>query len=92
MRDAREAARLAEHANAATGDKEAFVLDTLAMAYAEDSRFVEAQLTLQKAIDLATSAGDTDAVAAMQQRLRLYESGQPYRETFTNAGPEQGPR
>jgi Flp pilus assembly protein TadD len=75
-----EAVPLAERANELTGASEAFVLDTLAMAYAEAGRFADAVRTAQQAIGIAAKAGANDDVAAVQQRLELYKSGQPYRE------------
>jgi protein O-mannosyl-transferase len=88
-RDGAQAVALARQANELSGGGQPFVLDTLAMACAESGRFKDAQAAVQKAIDLATAAGAQDTVAAMQQRLRLYQAGQPYRESFSNAPPAQ---
>jgi tetratricopeptide (TPR) repeat protein len=85
LRNGPEAVTLAEQANALTGGKQPFVLDALAMACAEAGRFNDAQQTVQKAIALAAAAGEKDMAFAMQQRLELYQSGQPCHETFTNA-------
>ena len=89
VRNGTEAVALAQRANALTGGEQPFVLDTLAMAYAEAGQFNEAQETLRAAIALATTIGDTNAISIMQQRLQLYQSGRPYREATTNATPEQ---
>jgi len=89
VRDARQAVALAELANALTGGEQPFVLDTLAMAYAESGRFVDAQHTVQKAIDRTNKDADADAVVSMRKRLALYEAAQPYREAFTNADAAQ---
>jgi tetratricopeptide (TPR) repeat protein len=80
VRNGAEAVALAERANELIGGTDAFVLDTLAMAYAGAGRFAEAQRTAQEAIEVATKAGANEDVAAVQQRLELYQSGQPYRE------------
>jgi protein O-mannosyl-transferase len=80
LRNGAEAVALAERANKLVGGSEAFVLDTLAMAYAEAGRFAEAARAAQQAIDLAANAGANDDVVAVQHRLELYKSGQPYRE------------
>jgi len=80
LRNGTEAIALAERANELTRGSEAFVLDTLAMAYAEAGRFAEAERAAQQAIAVAAKAGANDDVAAVQQRLELYKSGQPYRE------------
>jgi len=83
--DGTEAVRLAERANTLTGATQPFVLDTLAMAYAETGRFTEAQKTLVTAIGILESTGAHPLIAEMQQRLECYRSGQPYRESYTNA-------
>ena len=85
VRNGAQAVALAEKANILTGGQQPFVLDTLAAAYAEVGRFADAQQTLQKAIQLTSKTGEADVVSAMQQRLKLYESGRPYREASTNA-------
>jgi protein O-mannosyl-transferase len=82
LRHGSEAVTLAERANELTGGRQPFVLDTLGMAYAEAGRFKDAQATVQKAIELATAAA-SKTVAPMQQRLELYQSGQPYREDYS---------
>jgi protein O-mannosyl-transferase len=84
-RNGAEAVALARRVNELTGGDQPFHLDVLAMAYAEQGRFNEAQPTIQKAIELADAAGLKEAVAAMQTRLKLYQSGQPFREKFTSA-------
>jgi protein O-mannosyl-transferase len=82
LRNGAQAVVLAARANALTGGRQPFVLDTLAMACAEASQFREARQALQSAIALALKAGDKEAVSAMQARLRLYQMRQPYRESF----------
>ncbi|HXT12285.1 MAG TPA: tetratricopeptide repeat protein [Candidatus Angelobacter sp.] len=85
VRNGAQAVSFAEQANDMTGGEQPFVLDTLAMAYAEAGRFSEAQATVQKAIDRANAAGAQKTVPEMQKRLQLYQSGKPYREDFTKA-------
>ena len=78
IRNGAEAVALAEKANVLSGGTEPPVLDALAMSYAETGRFKEAQQTEQHAIQLAATAGmETNE---MDQRLKLYQSGQPYRK------------
>lgn len=89
VRNGAKAVELAELANKLTEAKQPFVLDTLAMAYAESGRFPEALLTIQHAIAQAKSDSDTEGLTAMRARLQLYKSGLPYREALTNALPEQ---
>lgn len=83
-RNGPEAVQLAERAGALTGGNDPFVLDTLGAAFAEAGRFNDAQQTIQRALQLLATAGDTND-APLKARLRLYQSGQPYREAFTNA-------
>lgn len=82
LRNATEALQFSQQANDLTGGAQPFVLDTLGMACAEAGHFQDAQAAAQKAIDLAKAAGAEKTLAAMQQRLQLYQSGQPYREDF----------
>jgi len=84
VRNGVEAVLMAKHAAAVTGQNDPYVLDTLAVAYAEAGRFVEAMQTVQRASQLLSSAGDTNT-AALTARQQLYQSRQPYREAFTNA-------
>jgi protein O-mannosyl-transferase len=78
--DGAEAVALAEKANALTRSNEPFVLDTLAMAYADVGRFTNAQQTIRQAIEKGRGSGQNEDATQMQQRLELYEAGQPYRE------------
>jgi protein O-mannosyl-transferase len=84
IRNGTEAVVLAEKANDLTGGEHPFVLDTLAMSYAEVGRFQDAQQIEQRAIRIAQAAG-LEETNAMIQRLELYKAGRPYRETFTNS-------
>ena len=74
------AVELAEGANRLTGGKDAATLDTLAAAFAEAGRFDEAIRTVQTAIDLMRANGQTEQTQPLQQRLRLYQAGQPFRQ------------
>ena len=92
LRNGPAAVALAERANALTSGGHPFVLDTLAMAYAEAGRFADAQETARKALDLASAAGDQSAAAEMRQRLGFYQSNQPCRLSFTNPPPKASTR
>lgn len=83
IRNGAEALSLADRANTLSGNSQSFMLDTLAMANAETGRFPEAEQTIRQGLERATSAHETEAVSAMQDRLKLYQSGQAYREDFT---------
>jgi tetratricopeptide (TPR) repeat protein len=88
VRNGPEAVRLAEHANALLGTEQPFLLDTLAMAYAETGRFDEARQAGQRALDRATANNEQEAVTSLRQHLDLFLAHQPCREAFTNAPPE----
>jgi tetratricopeptide (TPR) repeat protein len=85
VRNGAEAVSLAQRANELTGGEQPFVLDTLAMAYAEAGRFKEAQEAVQKAIETATAAGAQKSLPEMQERLQLYRTGRAWREDFAKA-------
>ena len=74
-----QAVRLAEELCQKTQFQQSSYLDTLAVAYAEAGLFEKAVETAQRAIALATQAGDQRAAAEMQGRLELFERKQPYR-------------
>jgi protein O-mannosyl-transferase len=82
VRNGTDAVSLAEQVAHLAGGEQPFVLDTLAMAYAEAGRFKDAQAAAQKAIQ-AAALGAQKTVQEMQERLQLYQGGQPYREDFS---------
>ncbi len=84
QRDGQAAVALAEKANTLAGGTQPFILDILAMAYAEAGRFHEAQQTAGQALDLAAAATLPDLAAGIRRHLQLYQSGLPCREAFTN--------
>ena len=57
------------------------MVGVLAAAYAEAGRFPDAVATAQKAIELATAAGDQRFAAMNQRLLKLYRAGRAYHET-----------
>jgi len=79
-RNGAEAVQLAQQARALAGSPSPSFLDTLAAAYAEAGRFDEAQKTAQQAVAAAEQAGAREQAARLRARLKLYQSGQPYRE------------
>ncbi|MHC4982687.1 MAG: tetratricopeptide repeat protein [Planctomycetota bacterium] len=78
-RDPAEAVRLAEKACELTRRSQPALLDTLAAAYAAAGRFDEAITTAKEAIDLANASGQAQLAREIQERLRLYRDGKPYR-------------
>ena len=81
-RNAEEAVRLAERAVQLSGGQDPGYLDTLAMAYANAGRFPEASETARRALDLATQQNQSQLVEELNARIRLYQAGQPYRDTW----------
>jgi tetratricopeptide (TPR) repeat protein len=79
LRDGPEAVNLAERARNLTGGKDVSVLDTLAAAYAEDQRFVDATLTEHQALAIASKEGDTGLVAKLHGHLALFDAATPLR-------------
>jgi tetratricopeptide (TPR) repeat protein len=81
IRNGAEALDLAKKAEALTGDGQPLVEDVLGMAWAENGQFDAAQKAATDAIRLANAAGmKPETIAAMQERLDLYEKHQPWRE------------
>jgi tetratricopeptide (TPR) repeat protein len=80
IRNGPRAVELAERACDLTQHREALLIGTLAAAYAEAGRFPDAIATAQKAIDLATAAGQPAIATRNRELLELYRAGQPYHE------------
>jgi serine/threonine-protein kinase len=78
-RDGRRAVASATRACELTGWKNASTLDSLAAAWAEAGDFAQAVKWQSRALDLLTDARKTED---FRSRLRLYQAGQPYRETL----------
>jgi Flp pilus assembly protein TadD len=87
LRDGAEAVRLAERACQLVGNREAFLLGTLAAAYAEAGRFDEAVRTSTQAITLADQNGQSAVATSNRGLLDLYKAAKPYRDVATNAPP-----
>ena len=62
-----------------TAYKNADFLDTLAVAYAAAGEYTDAIITSEKALEAAMSAGQTNLVAEIQNRMKLYKAGTAYR-------------
>ena len=82
LRDGPEALRLANHANELTQHGDISVLDTLAVANAENGDFSNAISVAQEAINLAEARGHLSLSKAIRSRLELYKSGIPFREAL----------
>ena len=85
-RDGKDALALALKANDLSGRIQPLVFDILGMAFADNGDFTNAVLCAQNALALANAARMKDT-GPLQTRLKLYESQQPWRESFraTNA-------
>jgi len=80
LRRPSEAVKHAQKANNLTNYSQPEMLDVLAAACAADGKFNLAVTTAQKALQLARAAGKNDLVSKIENRLKLYQAGQPYRE------------
>jgi Flp pilus assembly protein TadD len=80
VRDGAKAVELARQANELSGGADPFILDTLAAAFAEAGRFIEAKRTAQKAIELARAAGQQGLAEELSGELKRYEAGLPCRQ------------
>jgi tetratricopeptide (TPR) repeat protein len=83
IRNGQAALALAQRADEVTGGSQPLVKDALGMAYAESGQFDEAQKAAGDAIRVATAAGmKPETIAAMRERLELYQKHEPWRESF----------
>lgn len=80
LRNGAQAITYAERARALSGGQQAFLLGTLAAAYAEGGRFSEAISTAQKAVELASGAGQNELAAKNRELIEVYRAGKAYRE------------
>jgi tetratricopeptide (TPR) repeat protein len=83
VRDGQEAVRLAERACQLTRYRQAMLVGTLGVAYAEAGRFEEAVATTEKAAALATAAGDEETAAKSRALVELFRGRQPVHESET---------
>ena len=80
LSDANKAIEAAGRACELTGNKNAEYLDTLAVTYAAAGRFEEAKVTAKKALSIAKETSREELADEIQKRIKLYETGQPYRQ------------
>ena len=80
IRNADEALRLAIRLVGQTDGKKPEHLDTLAVAQAASGRFEAAITTARQAVSLARAAGQEKFTSQIQDKIDLYQRGQPYRE------------
>jgi protein O-mannosyl-transferase len=80
LRNGPAAVELAQRAAALTAGRQPAVLDTLAAAYAEAGRFLDAVAAAEQALLLASDHGNAALADALRSRIKLYQSGVPYHE------------
>jgi WD40 repeat protein/serine/threonine protein kinase/tetratricopeptide (TPR) repeat protein len=80
FRDGEKAVEYATRACEGTNWENEGYIDTLAAAYAEVGDFEAAVKWQKKAIDLLTDEVPPESQAEIKERLKLYQSGKPYRE------------
>jgi tetratricopeptide (TPR) repeat protein len=78
LRDGKGAVPLALHACERTDYQEAFLIGTLAAAYAEAGQFDQAAAMAQKARDVALAHGQKGIADSNAQLLQLYKSGKAF--------------
>jgi tetratricopeptide (TPR) repeat protein len=80
LRNGSEAVLLAERAESESSRSEnhAIVLRSLAAAYAETGRFVEAKKTAEQALQTAEVQGNSTLAGALRDEISLYDLGLPY--------------
>ncbi len=80
LRNGPEAVKLAERVNQLTGGLNSGALDTLATAYAEAGRYIEAAQTGEKALKIAESEKQNTPAKAIRDRVELYRQSKPFRD------------
>jgi len=80
VRNGTDALRFATRACELTANNDPLSLNSLAAAYAETGQFDQAVATAQRALDLATTSGQTQLAGILQKLVDLYKARTPYRE------------
>lgn len=81
LRDPADAVRLAEQLTRGIANPPHYALDTLAAAYAASGQYEKAVQMAEQAVRQATHENvDPESLNQVQDRLRLYQQHQPYRE------------
>src|SRR5262249_44476905 len=78
LRNGKEAVPLAEHACERADYQQAFLIGTLAAAYAEAGRFNDAVAAAQKAHDVALAHGQKDIADQNLKLMEYYKAGKPF--------------
>jgi len=91
LRNGKDAVPLAEHACQLTQNQQAFLIGTLAAAYAEAGRFDDATATAQKAHDAALASGQKEIADRNEQLMKLYKSGRAFHMNSQTAPQKPNP-
>ena len=78
-----KALKLAEKLCMLTRHQQPLALDALAAAYAENGNFDKAVETARKALRQAMQTGPRELIHGLQKRLKLYQTGRPFRQKVT---------
>ncbi|MAE64059.1 MAG: hypothetical protein CMJ18_07265 [Phycisphaeraceae bacterium] len=91
LRDGAEAVRRAEQCIALLRAPNSRALDALAAACAEAGRSEDAVAAATEALKLLRDSNDRDYISQVEARLRLYQSGKPFRTPQHQDQPQQPP-
>jgi tetratricopeptide (TPR) repeat protein len=80
VQDANKAIEFAQRACELKGYNEPEFLDTMGAAYAAGGRFEDAIKTAQEAVNAAKARDREDLAGEIEKRIKLYQSGQRYRQ------------
>lgn len=61
-------------------EEKAYIIDTLAAAYAKANRRKDAVRAQERAIELLKKEGETERLTDYEKRLELYKTGEPWVE------------
>jgi Flp pilus assembly protein TadD len=81
LRNGAKAIDLARQADRLVGGTDTRVLRALAAAYAENGEFANAIRTARSAMQLTRMHGEDSLTTDLDEQIRLYQLGMPYRET-----------
>jgi tetratricopeptide (TPR) repeat protein len=85
LRNGRRAIELATRASELTKYKQAYILSTLAAAYAETGDFASARKWSAKAVEI----GDKEHNDSLKKELQSYQANKPWRELLSEGKPTQ---
>ena len=88
LRNGQEAVRAAERACRLTKNQSAIHLGTLAAAFAEAGRYVEAIRAAEMSMQIANAQGQKQIVAMNQQFLTFYRAGKPWHQPPAGGTPQ----